>query len=218
MINNIGIPELFAFRPLTKVLKELLYAIFCEQSRSCVYCLELSLSQSCLLSEEVYKGEIKVDNYQTKLHFIQHLRALPFQLLQLQLSLSNEMTDQLICGPIKEMGVLHRFTQNLADLLCSLLYIHISPCSWVRVTAAWPGWALLITSTSSKAAQLPRSSRSSTQIKHQVQIFSQLNYVSIGISRFQSLVANFSVAFKKCFFTILIIILAEVFLQDTQHW
>ena len=54
------------------------------------------------MTKGVYKGERKLDNNQTKLYFIQHLRTLPSQLLQLQLSLSNEMTDQLLCGPIRK--------------------------------------------------------------------------------------------------------------------
>ena len=41
--------------------------------------------------KEIYKGDSKADNDQ--LYFIQHLRTLPSWLLQLQLSLSNEMTD-----------------------------------------------------------------------------------------------------------------------------
>ena len=47
------------------------------------------------------QGESNADNNQTKLYFIQHLRTLPSWLLQLQLSLSNEMTDQLLHGPIR---------------------------------------------------------------------------------------------------------------------
>ena len=47
--------------------------------------------------KEIYKGESKEDNNQTKKYcFILHLKTLPSQLLQLQLSLSNEMTDQLL--------------------------------------------------------------------------------------------------------------------------
>ena len=36
--------------------------------------------------KEIYKGKTKVDNNQTNLYFIQHLRTLPSQLLQLQLT------------------------------------------------------------------------------------------------------------------------------------
>ena len=50
------------------------------------------------------QGGRKADNYQTKLDFIQHLRSLPCQLLQLQLSSSNKMTYQLLPGPIRRQG------------------------------------------------------------------------------------------------------------------
>ena len=56
-------------------------------------------------NKEIYKGESKVDNVQAKLNFIQYLRALPSQMLKLQLSLSIEMTDQLLSGPIKKGDV-----------------------------------------------------------------------------------------------------------------
>ena len=42
--------------------------------------------------------------------------------MQLQLSSSNEMTDQLLPGPIRRQGVFCSITQWSADLLCSLLY------------------------------------------------------------------------------------------------
>ena len=45
------------------------------------------------------QGGSKADDYQIKLDFIQHLRSLPCQLLQLQLSSSNKMTEQLL--PVK---------------------------------------------------------------------------------------------------------------------
>ena len=72
-----------------------------------------------MISSETYKGESKVDNDQTKLYFIQDLRTLPSHLLQLQLSLSNEMTDFLLCRPNtnQKMGMFHGFTQQSTDLL-----------------------------------------------------------------------------------------------------
>ena len=44
-------------------------------------------------SKENYKGENKKDSDKIKLYFIQHVGALSSHLLQLQLSLSNEMTS-----------------------------------------------------------------------------------------------------------------------------
>ena len=62
------------------------------------------------MTKGVYKGERKLDNNQTKLYFIQHLRTLPSQLLQLELSLSNEMSDQLLHRPIRKKGVFCSFS------------------------------------------------------------------------------------------------------------
>ena len=70
----------------------------------------------------MYKGEKKVDKDQTILYFIQHLRTLPSQLLQLQLSLSNCMTNQLLHGDVDQSenracSVALLFTQRICFAL-----------------------------------------------------------------------------------------------------
>ena len=61
-------------------------------------------------SKENHKGENKGDSDKIKFYFIQHVGALSSQLLQLQLSLSNEMSDQLLRELIRKSGVFCRFT------------------------------------------------------------------------------------------------------------
>ena len=46
--------------------------------------------------KEMYKGEIKADRDKTKPYIVQYLRTHLGQLMQYQLSLSNEMRDQLL--------------------------------------------------------------------------------------------------------------------------
>ena len=75
-----------------------------------------------MLVEYKNQGGSKADNYQTKLDFIQHLRSLPCQLLQLQLSSSNKMTEQLLPGPIRRQGCSVASHNGLAHLLCSIPY------------------------------------------------------------------------------------------------
>ena len=63
-----------------------------------------------------YKG---ADNEKNKPYIVQYLRTLLAQLIQLQLSSSNEMTDQLLPGPIRRQGMFY-FT------LLSPLYISLA--------------------------------------------------------------------------------------------
>ena len=48
-------------------------------------------------TQEIYKGESKVDNKQTKLYFIKY------------------MTGHLLCGPIRKQGLFRSFTQSIVD-------------------------------------------------------------------------------------------------------
>ena len=53
----------------------------------------LTAAETRTISKEIYKGEYKAGNNQSKLYFIQNL---------ITLSLSNEMIDRLLCGPIRK--------------------------------------------------------------------------------------------------------------------
>ena len=53
------------------------------------------------------------------------MRSLPCQLLQLQLSSSNKMTEQLLPGPIRREGCSVASHNGLAHLLCSIPYYYI---------------------------------------------------------------------------------------------
>ena len=64
----------------------------------------MSMSPDYSPLREIYKGEIKADKDQTKPYFVQYLRPLLGQLMQFQLSLSNEMTDQLLPESIRRQG------------------------------------------------------------------------------------------------------------------
>ena len=71
-------------------------------------------------NKENYKGENKKDSDKIKLYFIQHVGALSSQLLQLQLSLSNEMSDQLLNATFRKRGC------SIALLNSSLLFFALS--------------------------------------------------------------------------------------------
>ena len=60
--------------------------------------------------KETYERESNADNDHSNLYFIHHLRALHSWMLQLQLSLSNEMTNQMLFGPISKKGVCCSFS------------------------------------------------------------------------------------------------------------
>ena len=59
-----------------------------------------------------YKG---AENEKTKPYIVQYLRTLLAQLIQLQLSSSNEMTDQLLPGPIRRQGMFHSFIYTIVS-------------------------------------------------------------------------------------------------------
>ena len=80
------------------------------------------------VSKEIYKGESKTDNYQTKLKFLWHLRTLLSHLMQLQLSSSNKMTYQLLPGTIRRQGCSVAL-DNSWLIYFALSFIYISP--WV---------------------------------------------------------------------------------------
>ena len=72
----------------------------CSSTEREVYRLELWIK-----GKEIYKGESKADNDQTKPDLVSHLRTFPIQ--QLELSSFNKMTDRLISGPIEPVCKLY---------------------------------------------------------------------------------------------------------------
>ena len=80
---------------------------------------------------EIYKGESSTDNYKTKPLFVHYLRTLLGQLMQLQLSSSNEMTHQLLPVLLEVRGCSVALHNSLLIIYYALSFLYLpGPHSW----------------------------------------------------------------------------------------